>query len=163
MPINFFKQICKTESSEINFGICDNLKNKGAYIDENNKSNWISIVSNPDQKEIEFYAIDNCVEIRRANGEMESRCDGVLKESSNLIFVELKQRESGNWFKKGREQLTITINIFKIYYNADSSTSIRAFVCNSLRPRAHSGRAVNIEKFFDDTGYILKDQQEIEF
>ena len=84
MPINFFKQICKTESSEINFGICDNLKNKGAYIDENNKSNWISIVSNPDQKEIEFYAIDNCVEIRRANGEMESRCDGVLKESSNL-------------------------------------------------------------------------------
>lgn len=161
MPIDFFQNRCKTQSDDLEFGLCDDTPNSQAYIDETDQSKWIGIVKNPDEKEAEFYAIDNCVEVKRPNGEDESRCDGVLKESTNLIFVELKERGSKGWFGDGRKQLTTTINIFKANHNTSAYSSIIAHVCNSLRPAANSGRAASIQMFKDDTGYILKDQQEI--
>lgn len=112
MPINFFQAHCKSSSNKKIFGVCDDVPNSPAYIDETTSLKWIAIVSNAKEKEIEFYAIDNCLDIRRPNGDMESRCDGVLTDDKKLIFVELKERESGQWFKKGREQLTTTLNIF---------------------------------------------------
>lgn len=161
MSINFFQNCCKTETNKTEFGLCDDIANSPAYIDENDKPKWIGIVNNPNGKDVEFFAIDNCVVIKRNDGTDESKCEGVLKENSNLIFIELKEREGGKWFKKGREQLTITINIFKQNYNISNYKSVRAFVCNSLKPISHSGRATNIQQFYDDTGFILKDQQEI--
>lgn len=161
MPIDFFPERCKTASNDLEFGLCDDTPNSPAYIDESDRSKWIGIVKNPGEKKAEFYAIDNCVEIKRPNGEDESRCDGVLKESTNLIFVELKERGSSGWFKKGREQLTITIDIFKNNHEITNFSSIRAFVCNKLKPSSNSGRAANIQQFFDETGFILKDKQEI--
>lgn len=161
MPIDFFPERCKTESNDLEFGLCDDTPNSPAYIDERDRSKWIGIVKNPGKKEAEFYAIDNCVDILRADGSQESRCDGVLKESTNLIFVELKERGSKGWFGDGRKQLTTTINIFKANYNTSDYSSITAHVCNSLRPASNSGRAVSIQMFKDDTGYVLKDQQEI--
>ncbi len=161
MPINFFQNCCKTESNKIEFGLCDDIVNSPAYIDEIDKSKWIGIVKNPDEKDVDFFAIDNCVVIIRADGTDESKCEGVLKEGSNLIFVELKERGSSGWFKKGREQITVIIQIFKQNYNISDYNSVRAFVCNNLKPNSHSGRAANIQRFYDDTGFILKDQQEI--
>lgn len=161
MPIDFFKDACKSESSKTEFGLCDDIANSPAYIDENTKTKWIGVVKNPNGRDAQFYAIDNCLGLRRADGTLESSCDGVLKESLNLIFVELKERQSGSWFGDGRKQLTNTIKIFKANHNVADFSSITAHVCNNLKPLANSGRAVAIQMFKDDTGYILRDTMEI--
>jgi len=162
MPIDYLAD-CKTNSSKMKFGICDEQSpsTNPAYIDEDNSTEWIGIINNTTEKDIQFNAIDNCIDIRREDGKMDSRCDGVISYEKNLIFVELKEREGGQWFKKGREQLTATINRFKQEHNTTDFTSIRASVCNSLRPNSHSGQFENIQKFKDDTGYNLEGKREI--
>lgn len=158
MPINFFLNACKTVSNRIEFGLCDDPPptTNPAYIDESNQSIWIAIVKNPNNNNVEFYGIDNCVQIYKANGDMESRCDGLLLHSNSLIFIELKCRAGGKWLQKGREQLTTTINRFKSEYDINDYTKVEAYVCNSLRPLAHTGQFGNIQKFKNDTGLILK-------
>ena len=161
MPINYLKPECRSESSKPRFGVCDDPPpaSNPAYIDENSPVKWIAIVNNPNNHNVYFYAIDNCVDVFRPNGGMESRCDGVLQEGSRLIFIELKKRESGQWLKKGREQLTTTIVLFKQNHNMAEFTSVEAYVCNSLRPNFYSGQAGNMQQFKNDTGYILRGQQ----
>ena len=156
MPIDYFSN-CKTNSKKNKFGICDDQSSASnpAYIDESNQNNWIGIVNNPKKKEVNFNAIDNCIDIRRADNTMDSKCDGVLSFEQNLIFIELKEREGGQWLKKGREQLTATIKRFKQEVNISQYKSIKGYVCNSLRPKAHPGQAENMEKFKKDTGYNL--------
>lgn len=158
MPIDFFKTSCKTESNNVEFGLCDDPppNTNPAYIDESNRSNWIAIVKNPTQSSVKFYAIDNCVPIFRADGNMENRCDGLLSYSNNLVFIELKSREGGQWLKKGREQLTAIIQLFKSENDITAYDKVEAYVCNSLRPLAHTGQFGNIQQFRNDTGLILK-------
>lgn len=82
MPINFFENSCKNFSSLQEFGLCDkpHLIKEPAYIDEHqgNTEDWIAKVENKTQILLDFYAIDNCVEILRPNGETESSCDGMI-------------------------------------------------------------------------------------
>jgi len=97
MPIDYFSN-CRTNSGKEKFGLCDDqppLSNP-AYIDEDNSTKWIGIVKNSEQKEINFNAIDNCIDIRRADNTMDSRCDGVLSYEDKLIFTELKAKR---WIK----------------------------------------------------------------
>ena len=162
MPIDFFQNTCKTESEKNEFGLCDDIPNQKAYINEDDFGKWIGIVKNPDSKKVQFFGIDNCANIRKANGNLESTCDGVLKESGYLIFVELKEAIRKGWFGEGREQITNTINIFKSNYDVTDYDSIEAYVCNNLKPRSNPGRATSIQMFKDDTGYILYDKNEIE-
>ena len=163
MPINYFLN-CKTESKKKKFGLCDDQPpiSNPAYIDETNPLKWIGIVNNSLEKDICFNAIDNCIDIRRPDNSMESRCDGVLSYQKNLVFVELKEREGGQWLKKGREQLTATINRFKQECDITQYTSLKGYVCNNLRPQAHFGQTANIQQFKDDTGFILEGKQEID-
>jgi len=163
MPIDYFSN-CRTSSHNNEFGLCDDqppLSNP-AYIDEYNKSKWIGIVNNEQEKVVNFNAIDNCIDIRRDDMTMDSRCDGVLSYEKSLILVELKERDGGQWLKKGREQLTATINRFKQEVDINEFDSIKAYVCNSLRPYSHSGQTTNIQKFRDDTGFILIGKQRID-
>ena len=164
MPIDYFVNSCKTSSKETRFGLCDDPPpaSSPAYINENDAVKWIGIVNNKEQKEVHFNAIDNCIDIKKSDHKMDSRCDGILSYENNLIFVELKERKSKKWLKKGREQLTNTINRFKKETNVSTFSSIKGCVCNSLRPSAHVGQAVNIQKFKDDTGYILHGKREID-
>ncbi|CAM3433633.1 hypothetical protein ABF190_000976 [Flavobacterium psychrophilum] len=163
MPIDFFENKCKSTSNKIEFGLCDDSSpaENPAYINEDDDSKWIGIVKNNTNKEIEFIAIDSCIDIRRPDGKLESRCDGLLSFDTNLIFVELKSRESKKWFKTGREQLTNTIRIFKDNYDISKYNSISGNVCNGLRPQSHAGQATNIQQFFDETGLILKGDRTI--
>ena len=163
MPINFFLNTCKSNSSSSEFGICDDTPPPAspAYLNENDRTKWVAIVKNPDHKTANFYAIDNCINILRPDGNQESRCDGLLQVEKDLIFVELKSRESSGWFKKGREQLTTTINLFKANNEMNNFNSIQAYVCNDQKPRSNVGRAASIQQFKNDTGYILRDMQEI--
>ena len=161
MSINFFQGQCKSTSKKPLFGVCDDISGSPAYINETDNSKWIAIVHNPDLKEIEFYAIDNCVKILRPSGELESRCDGVLMHQNNLIFIELKERVSSGWFGKGSQQLRVTINIFLANYNTSDFETIEAYVCNNLKPKSNPARASTIQKFYDDTGFILRDEQNV--
>jgi hypothetical protein len=164
MSIDFFEGKCKSSSDKIEFGLCDDSPPSAepAYIDEDDNNKWIGIVKNPSEKNIKFIAIDACIDIRKPDGGLESRCDGLLSFDNDLIFVELKSRESGGWLKKGREQLTITVNNFKENYNITDYNSVYANVCNSLRPISNVGYANQIQQFYDDTGLVLKGDQIIE-
>ena len=164
MPIDFFINNCKSSSNLVEFGLCDDPPpaNNPAYIDEVDDTKWIGVVKNKDNREVDFIGIDACIDIRKPDGKMESRCDGLLSFDNDLIFVELKSREGGQWFQKGRKQLTITVNAFKSNYDINQYNSVYGNVCNSLRPQSHSGHAANIEQFKDETGLILKGDRIIE-
>lgn len=163
MSINFLDIDCSTHSDQQEFGLCDDPPppHIPAYIDETNPDKWIAKIINTNQENITFYAIDHCVDVLRPDGTKDSRCDGVLSYSNHLIFVELKSKTSTKWFKKGREQLTTTINHFKLNHDMTAYSKVEAYVCNNLRPFAHSGQAANIQKFKDDTDFILKGEREI--
>ncbi|MBF0235446.1 MAG: hypothetical protein HQK65_20785 [Desulfamplus sp.] len=163
MSVNFFREACKTESNNEVFGICDDPPpaTEPAYIDEDNSALWIAIVNNSTSHTVEFYAIDHCVPIHKEDGNMESRCDGMLLYSNKLIFIELKERKKGQWFKKGREQLTATINRFKSENDLMVYDKVEAYVCNSLKPLANMGQMENIQRFKNETGLILKSDQKI--
>lgn len=163
MFVDYFGISCRTSSQLSKFGICDDPppSQRPAYISESESDNWISIVENASNTLVEFYAIDNCVVLLRGDGKMESRCDGVLKKDLELIFVELKSRRGGQWFREGREQITKTIFRFKSEVDVSQFSSIRAQVCNSSKPLFNSGHAVGMQKFFDDTGYQLSCSQVI--
>jgi hypothetical protein len=164
MPIDFFKAECKTESSHEEFGLCDDPppSTAPAYINEEDRSKWIAIVKNTENKLVEFYAIDNCVPIFKDDGNLESRCDGMLLSSNNLIFIELKSREGGKWLQKGRKQLTTIVDIFKSENDIAAYGNVEAYVCNSLRPLSHSGQFENIQRFKNDTGLMLKAIRNVE-
>lgn len=164
MSINFFDVACKTESNNSNFGLCDDTPppENPAYIDENNPSKWIGKVHNRRNKDVDFFAIDNCVTISKSDGvSKESRCDGMLHFDNNLIFVELKMRGSSGWLVKARTQLTITINKFQPDFSLINLNKIEAYACNGLRPYANQGNNIELQKFKDDTGLIMYAQQEI--
>ena len=118
MPVDFFKESCKSTSRKKEFGLCDDPLpvTKRAYIDEDDPIKWIGIVNNTMKKQGDIYAIDHCIDIFKLDGNMESRCDGMLHHDNKLIFVELKARK-----KKGSQ----------------------------------------LQKFKDETGIILKAQQNI--
>jgi len=158
MPIDFFKTCCKTYSINKKFGLCDDPPpaTTPAYIDESDAQKWIAEVQNDKELLVNFYAIDHCVDIFRANGDLESRCDGMLYFKDNLIFVELKDRDSNGWLAKGREQLTITFNIFKSNYDISKFNKIEGCVCNKQRPLAITGNNIEVQKFKDETGLRLK-------
>lgn len=164
MPIEYFSKQCRSSSTITEFGLCDNPKpaNDPAYISEYPSQDWIAIVRNISNLSVDFFAIDNCVEIRRSNGQIDSRCDGVLKTELGLIFVELKSRESGQWVKKGREQITATFDRFTAEVDVALFKSIRASVCNNLRPHSNVGHMANIQQFHDDTGLVLSVNRVIE-
>jgi hypothetical protein len=167
MPINFFDAGCKTESNRVKFGLCDDppnppLPDTPAYIDEHDSSKWIGIANNPTTKDVDFYAIDNCVTILKADGvSNESRCDGLLHFDNTILFVELKMRGSSGWLSKARSQLTITIGKFEEDNNLTDFDKVEAYACNGLKPSANQGNNIELQKFKDDTGLIMYAQQDI--
>lgn len=161
--MDFFKDRCKTSSHKGQFGLCDDTPPpaRPAYIDDSDNEQWIATINNPKLYKVDFYAIDNCVQILRDDGRDESRCDGFIYFNNSIVFIELKSREGGQWVKKGREQLTKTINIFKQDHPFNNFNTVSASVCNNLRPRFNIGHMQNIQKFKDETGIILKTEDTI--
>lgn len=120
MAINFFEKECQETTDEDCFGICDLVDKTPAFISTIREEKWIAIVHNKEKTKITFTAIDNCIPIYRPNGEMESRCDGMLTYEKNIIFVELKnvkKRRNKIWREEGIEQIKTTIQIFSSNHN----------------------------------------------
>lgn len=158
MQINFYKNECKTSSNATDFGICDDPPPSAnpAYIDNHKTSEWIAVIKNSSNKNVDFYAIDNCIEILRENGDKENRCDGFLQFNDNLFFIELKNRVSHGWLKKGRKQITVTINKFLENNSLGDFNKVEAYVCNKQRPLTITVNNTETQKFKDDTGLILR-------
>ena len=99
------------------FGICDDddkAEKTPAYVSLDNEEKWGAIIRNYSGKPLNFTAVDNCVVVRRDNDDMENRCDAMLSNADNLVFVELKN-ERQKWFPHAVEQLQKTIDVFKQY------------------------------------------------
>lgn len=98
------------------FGICDDEDEAAktpAYVDVdvNRQDKWTAIVKNKSEKIISFIAVDNKIEIKRDNGQMENRCDAMLHNDDYIVFIELKD-QGKDWIRHAVEdQLVTTINI----------------------------------------------------
>ncbi len=157
MPINFFDNTCKTNSNKTQFGLCDNPDpaKDPAFIDELDATKWIAEVKNENETPIDFYAIDNCINILKPNGDKESRCDGMLQYNNTLTFVELKDRVSSGWVKKGREQLTSTITHFSQNHNVSQFQFSDCYVSNKQRPLAVKSINTEVQQFKNETAVLL--------
>lgn len=163
--INFFPDEHKEISRKKFFGICDTPPppHKKAYIDESNKQDWIATVENPDSTAVTFIPIDHCIDIRRSDGTMDNRCDGLLYYDKTIIFVELKQseQERTTWISKGEKQLRATIIHFEKTPEAKIFTEKKAYVANNLKPFFRTSQTQRMDKFLSDTGYVLRIESEI--
>lgn len=169
MKINFFVERCQSKTLSPLFGLCDDPppSNTPAYIDTeiaNQETKWIAVVKNDDEIELTFTAIDHCIDIKRENGEMDHRCDGILTSQKEIIFVELKERDCKNrvWIEKAQTQLKISINYFKVSQNLDIFKSKKAYIANRKKPNFQSGQMERMNRFKNETGVRLIIQNTIE-
>jgi hypothetical protein len=158
MNVNFFDPLCQTTTQSSVFGICDDTPppSKPAYIDAIDRNKWIATVENTNQRELIFVAIDNCIKIFRSDGSMDSRCDAMLAFQDTIIFVELKDRQSSGWLAKGESQLKNMIALFTANYDISAYKFRNAYLSNKSKPNFQSGQMTRIQKFKNDTGFILK-------
>jgi hypothetical protein len=165
MRINFKAVDCQTSSNKKLFGLCDDPPpaTSPAYIDEEDGARWIAVVENEYLYSVIFTAIDNCIEIRRDDGKMDKRCDGVLTYGTNVIFVELKVRGAlgSAWVKDAEMQLKTTISYFEKTEDAEEYLHKKAYIANSEHPKFKASQTSRMDKFFDDTGYVLRVENRI--
>lgn len=160
MSINFMDGLCQTHSSRKKFGLCDDpppAKNP-AYIDEANGAKWIAVVINEYDYNCTFTAVDNCIDVRKPNGKLDKRCEGFLSYNNTIIFVELKERgtQGAEWVRDADEQLRTTIGHFEKTDVAEVFVEKKAYIANSEHPKFKESQMGRMEKFLDDTGYILR-------
>ena len=160
MSIDFNIVKCQTHSNKKNFGLCDDpppAKNP-AYIDEVDGAKWIAVVENEDRYAATFTAIDNCIEIKREDGTMDKRCDGILTYNSTVIFVELKERAASGvaWVKDAEKQLKTSIGYFEATDKAEKYKDKKAYIANKEHPKSKDSQMRRMDQFFMDTGYVLR-------
>lgn len=150
MAINFFKAGCISNTNETIFGIYDIPPATLSFTDSENWNVWID---NRNGIEIYFIAVDHCLDIPDTEGE---RCEGMITYNDVLIFIELKDCDSGRWAGKSRDQLKNTIKIFK--RNSDFTPYRRLYghIANKQRPNFKAGNKTFYQKFEDETGFILR-------
>ena len=160
MSIKFQVAKCQTQTDRKVFGLCDNPSpaKDPAYIDQTDGSKWIAVIENEERFLTAFIAIDNCIEIKDSVGKMEKRCDGVLMYNSTVIFVELKQRGAiGNaWVEDAEPQLKNSIKHFEQTELSENFNHKKAYISNSEHPKFKASQIGRMERFFNDTGYILR-------
>lgn len=165
MSINFFESKCQSHSSKKRFGLCDDPSpdKNPAYIDEVDGKKWIAVVENEYRYEVMFTAIDNCIEIKRPDGTMDKRCDGVLTYNSCVIFIELKERGAlGNkWVKDGEKQIRTSIDYFKADDRSEDYLHKKAYIANSEHPKFKESQLIRMNQFLIDTGYVLRIENRI--
>jgi len=166
MPVDFFSGTCQNSVSSqdkttaTDFGLCDDVPRSRAYIDTTTPAKWIAVVVNHNQYEVTFTSIDNCIEIRRLDGSMESRCDGMLTYNDSIVFVELKEKNR-SWVEEGLGQLATTLLIFRTAHPDQTYSSQRAYLANSRHPLFSTGRATHTQEFKDKTGITPSIQNKI--
>ncbi|MCD8166855.1 MAG: hypothetical protein LUE93_12515 [Bacteroides sp.] len=163
----FFPKKYKLTSKKKRFGLCDcpPPPHQMAYLDEKNGENWIAVVENFYEYEINFIPVDYCIELKRPDHTMDNRCDCFLFHETTIVFVELKQRNEygSKWVADGEKQLRATIRHFEKRPVARDFTVKKAYIANSAKPLFRTGQMVRMENFYSDTGYILLVKNRIHF
>lgn len=162
--IDFFPVEHCAVSSKRTFGICDTTPQLPAFLDEEHGENWIAVIDNFYRHEISFIPIDNCIEIRRVDGTMDNRCDGMLYQGSTIVFVELKERRgrANDWINEGEHQLRVTIGYFEQTPESEQFVTKRACIANRNKPVFTRGQNSRMQKFYIETGYVLRVESRIE-
>ena len=158
MKIDFFKKACSETTAGDRFGICDPATNEPAFVKQTKEDTWIAVVENVSQKQITFTAIDNCIPIYKPSGDMESRCDGMLRYEKNIIFVELKnvkKRRNKLWIEEGIKQLKTTIQIFANNHDLSSFEKKRAFLANKAKPKFQYSHKEEMQAFKNELNIRL--------
>jgi len=150
MAINFFLEKCQSKSSEKIFGIIDIPPATLSFEDSESWNVWIDNIKG---KEITHTAIDDCLDIPFGEGE---RCESMITYDDVIIFIELKDRNSGRWAGKARDQLINTIALFKRNIEQIPYQRLYGHISNKQRPYFKSGGKTFLQKFEDETGFILK-------
>lgn len=159
MSTDFSQVECRSNSNQRRFGICDDPAppSKPAYLNENDGDTWIAVVHNDRRINVEFIAIDHCIEFsRREDGQEKKRCDGALFYEETVIFVELKDMAGDAKSWADPKQLFSTIKEFEATEMAKEYSVKRANLANKKRPIFDRGQAVKINTFFKETGYELR-------
>lgn len=167
IDIDFFLPECQTANIKAtDFGICDSADKsvkKHAFVDYDNPGTWIAHVRNRTNKALTFTAIDNCIAIYRENGEIDFRCDAMLTNAENIVFIELKSQRR-DWIQHAVwEQLWTTIKHFCENNDLKKYKHCRAFVCNRRHPNFDYSNKELMHTFFQRTGVRLNIQSDIVF
>lgn len=134
IKVNFFALEHRKEPVKRDFflGICDPDGEDPAYTtSEHGCDKWCAKIENKEHKKIQFIAIDKNIDIRKPNGEQESRCDGMIfaADTMELCFVELKDYHVGGYIGDATDQLLTTIEYFLANHHYEDYHNRRAFAC----------------------------------
>jgi hypothetical protein len=164
MSVNFLKSDCKEPSRKENqFGICDDQNGTKAYTDTENHSKWIAKVTNDNQIDVSFTAIDNCIIVYKEGiKDKESSCDGMLTFNQSLYLVELKNQGIGGWISDAKGQLENTIKLISNKHDLSYFRYKKAFACNRKHPNFTVIDTAERKSFFERTkGFRIDVQAEI--
>lgn len=164
MKINFFenKYIVEPPHKEEKFYIYDPGNNESVYVSFDDKY-YQAIVFNKKKEYIQFIAIDNNIKIYKDNSkDEESLCDCMLFSKENFIlFIELKDQQK-QWLSDALSQLKNTIRLFKENHSVELFAKRRAYASNKQHPQfAHSYKET-MQRFRQETGFILRIQNTID-
>ncbi|HMU98901.1 MAG TPA: hypothetical protein PLJ37_08910 [Chitinophagales bacterium] len=164
MSVNFFETDCKESSrNEKQFGICDDQDGAKAYTDTTDNTKWIAKVTNDNEIDISFTAIDNCIIVyKEGTKEKESSCDGMLTFAQSLYLVELKKQSTGGWIADAKGQLENTIQLLSENHDLSDFRFKKAFACNRKHPNFTVIDTAERKSFFERTnGFRIDVQAEI--
>ncbi|MHB8260127.1 MAG: hypothetical protein ACYDEC_07640 [Bacteroidia bacterium] len=198
MPIDFFiapcakpngncqipNVVCSTNIKHNRFGVCDDDSNlrRPAKVKLNDESSWDFTVENPNNKDVDFKAVDFCVDIYRTgiydldddnrtklqfssdninsiHKGLIKRCEGFLQFDDKVLFVEIKKRPKGNWLKDAREKFEETILSFMEHNPQNPNQLIEPIVSNKLFNRLHQSEMMQKKILKDKIGLEFKIQQ----
>lgn len=159
----FFEEHCRTRLNNKRFGIRDDIENQPAYIDIKQEKQWSAEIINSTGQDLDFYAVDNCLDIRDPDNNIPSLCDAAIQTLQNeLYFLELKNRASKGWRGKAMQQLRNTVALYREKQDEQQSAKITCCICNSQKPRAPESNLLPIRQFESKLGCRLLLQTEIE-
>ncbi|MBN8651497.1 MAG: hypothetical protein KF763_04835 [Cyclobacteriaceae bacterium] len=163
MSVNFLAPTCQDISDKKVFGLCDDRPQQRAYLDETDGAKWVAVIANELRHTVTFTAVDHCITILKADGTMHKRCDGLLTYDNVVLFVELKERggKGTNWIAEGYEQLRTTISHFEASDLPVLYTIKKAYIANGQRPKFRFTQTERMERFFQETGYVLRIERRI--
>lgn len=164
MSVDFFETNCKEPSiKDKQFGICDDQDGAKAYTDIADNSKWIAKVTNVNEIDISFTAIDNCIIVlKEGTKDKESSCDGMLTFTQSLYLVELKKQGTGGWITDAKGQLENTIKLISENHDLSNFRYKKAFACNRKHPNFTVIDTAERKAFFVRTkGFRVDVQAEI--
>ncbi len=195
MPVDFFAIPCTNPNGNCHaevvqclhsitnnrFGISDANANSRvpASVKLDNEPMWDFIVENPNNRSLQYKAIDYCVDIFRtgnydvyddnsdinnfSSGSIDSigqglikRCEGFIKDDHFILFFEIKNRRKGDWLIDSRRKFEETILSFKEHHPHLSNLIIEAIVSNKAFVRIHQSEMIQKKILKDKIGVELK-------